>query len=58
MGDWRETNRLWWDERTPHHVAGEFYDVEGFRAGRSDLREFEVAELGDVLVHRPLAAAA
>ena len=44
-----------WDERVPIHVASEFYDVEGFLAGRSALREFELAELGDVrgrtLVH-------
>ena len=55
MGDWRETNRAWWDERAPHHVTSGFYDVAGFRAGRSDLREFEVEELGVVagkdLVH-------
>jgi hypothetical protein len=32
-----------WDERVPIHVAGEFYDVEGFLAGRSALRAFEAA---------------
>ena len=55
MEDWRETNRAWWNERAPLHVTSAFYDVEGFRAGRSDLRAFEVDELGDVtgrhLVH-------
>jgi SAM-dependent methyltransferase len=55
VDSWRETNRAWWDERAPHHVASRFYDVDGFRAGRSDLRQFEVDELGDVagkdLVH-------
>ena len=59
MGDWREewleTNRANWDERVPIHVAGEFYDVEGFRAGHERLRPFEIAEVGDVagkdLVH-------
>ncbi len=53
--DWIEANRAMWDERVPIHVASEFYDVEGFLAGRSALREFELAELGDVrgrtLVH-------
>jgi SAM-dependent methyltransferase len=48
MEEWRETNRAWWDERAPHHVAGAFYDVDGFRAGRSDLRPFEAEEMGDV----------
>lgn len=44
-----------WDERVPIHVQGDFYDVTGFIAGRSTLREFERAELGSVdgltLVH-------
>ncbi len=43
-----ELNRAWWDERVPIHVASEFYDVEGFRAGGSSLRPFEVEEVGDV----------
>lgn len=48
-------NRAWWDERVAAHVAGAFYDVDGFLAGRSTLRPFEAAEMGDVggsaLVH-------
>jgi SAM-dependent methyltransferase len=48
-------NRQWWDERVALHLAGEFYDVEGFLAGRSTLRPFEAAEVGEVggrtLVH-------
>ncbi len=59
MEDWREVNRAWWDERAPHHVTGELYDVAGFKGGfeggRSRLRAFEPDELGDVtgrdLVH-------
>ena len=43
-----ELNRAWWDERVPIDVASEFYDVEGFRAGGSSLRPFEVEEVGDV----------
>jgi SAM-dependent methyltransferase len=46
--DWRDTNRALWDERVPIHVAGDFYDLEGFIAGRSELRPFERDELGDV----------
>jgi SAM-dependent methyltransferase len=53
--DWRRTNREMWDERVPIHTASDFYDVEGFLAGASSLRPFEVAEVGDVsgrtLVH-------
>jgi SAM-dependent methyltransferase len=50
-----ELNRRWWDERVPLHVASDFYDVEGFKAGENTLRPFELEELGDVsgrsLVH-------
>jgi SAM-dependent methyltransferase len=43
-----ELNRSWWDERVPIHVGSAFYDVEGFRAGGSTLRPFEIDEVGDV----------
>ncbi len=45
---WREDNRAMWDERVPVHVAGSFYDLDGFRTRRDDLRDFETAEVGDV----------
>lgn len=44
--DWVATNRAWWDERAELHARSEFYDLDGFRAGRSDLRPFELDELG------------
>ncbi|MBO0692748.1 MAG: class I SAM-dependent methyltransferase [Acidimicrobiaceae bacterium] len=46
MADWRESNRAIWDERVPAHVSSEFYDVDGFRAGRPVIQGFEVDELG------------
>jgi SAM-dependent methyltransferase len=50
-----DLNRAWWDERVPLHVASDFYDVEGFKAGANTLRQFELEEVGDVsgrsLVH-------
>jgi SAM-dependent methyltransferase len=50
-----DLNRAWWDERVPLHVASDFYDVEGFKAGANTLRPFELEEVGDVsgrsLVH-------
>jgi len=53
--DWRGLNRANWDDRVPVHLASEFYDLDGFRAGASSLRPFEAAEAGDVtgkrLVH-------
>ncbi|MEU4781020.1 class I SAM-dependent methyltransferase [Micromonospora sp. NPDC023633] len=46
--DWRAANRANWDERVPIHVAGPFYDLPGFVAGKDTLRDFELAEVGDV----------
>jgi len=43
-----DVDRAWWDERVPIHVGSAFYDVDGFRAGGSSLRPFEVEEVGDV----------
>jgi SAM-dependent methyltransferase len=43
-----EGNRALWDELTPIHVASDFYDVDGFRSGRSSLRHVELGEMGDV----------
>ncbi|HEX2315398.1 MAG TPA: class I SAM-dependent methyltransferase [Thermomonospora sp.] len=48
MDDYRTVNRALWDAWVPLHVAGEFYDVPGFLAGATTLRDFEVAEVGDV----------
>ena len=39
-------NRRMWDERVPVHVASEFYDVDGFKAGQPQVQPFEVEELG------------
>jgi SAM-dependent methyltransferase len=38
-----------WDERVPIHMESAFYDVPGFKAGRSTLQPFEVEELGPVV---------
>ena len=46
--DWLALNRANWDARAPIHASSRFYDVPGFVAGRSDLRDFELAEVGDV----------
>jgi 2-polyprenyl-3-methyl-5-hydroxy-6-metoxy-1,4-benzoquinol methylase len=54
VGDEIETNRRQWDERTTIHVSSTFYDVEGFKAGRSSLRPLELSELGDVSSKRIL----
>ncbi|MFE6866312.1 class I SAM-dependent methyltransferase [Kitasatospora sp. NPDC057692] len=46
--DWLAANRANWDGRVPVHVASDFYDVPGFVAGKEPLRDFELAEVGDV----------
>ena len=43
-----QVNRTNWNERTPVHAASDFYDVEGFKAGRITLHDVERREVGDV----------
>jgi len=47
-------NRANWDDRVPHHVAGDFYDVPGFVAGTSSLDKFEIEEIGTMVRDRTL----
>ena len=48
MTHYLETNRRHWNEVTPIHARSDFYDVEGFKAGKSTLTSIELEELGDV----------
>lgn len=48
MEDYLRRNRDLWDELTPIHARSEFYDVDGFKSGRSTLKSIELEELGDV----------
>jgi len=41
-------NRRFWEEAVAVHVRSDFYDVDGFRAGRCTLTDIERRELGDV----------
>ncbi len=41
-------NRINWNERTKAHAASDFYDVEGFKAGRISLSALEREGVGDV----------
>jgi len=43
-----DANRQLWDDRVDVHRRSAYYDVDGFRAGRSTLRSVELEELGDV----------
>ncbi|GAA4941740.1 SAM-dependent methyltransferase [Nonomuraea thailandensis] len=48
MVDYLRINLANWNARVPVHLDSDFYDVAGFKAGGSALREFELAEVGDV----------
>jgi SAM-dependent methyltransferase len=48
MNQYTKTNLLRWNEVTSIHQNSEFYDVEGFKAGKSTLKSIELNELGDV----------
>lgn len=43
-----EVNKRWWNEVTPVHTRSDFYDVEGFIAGRNTLGAVELGAVGDV----------
>jgi 2-polyprenyl-3-methyl-5-hydroxy-6-metoxy-1,4-benzoquinol methylase len=51
----RSVNLARWDESAPLHASSSYYDLDGFREGRDDIRPFELEELGSVagldLVH-------
>ena len=46
--DGRLANLARWDEAAPPHADSALYDLDGFRAGRNDIRPFELDELGPV----------
>lgn len=46
--DYLQLNKALWDERTAHHVDSDFYDMPGFMAGKTSLKEIELGLLGDV----------
>ena len=41
-------NRSLWDAWTTIHATGDFYDLEGFKAGGVRLRPYEIEMIGDV----------
>jgi 2-polyprenyl-3-methyl-5-hydroxy-6-metoxy-1,4-benzoquinol methylase len=44
----RVANKARWNEAVAHHMKSELYDLAGFRAGRDDIRPFELVEVGAV----------
>lgn len=43
-----EINRQSWNNRTDAHLKSEFYDLDGFRKGKTSLNEIELNLLGDI----------
>ncbi|MDQ1591198.1 MAG: hypothetical protein QOG71_1825 [Pyrinomonadaceae bacterium] len=48
MDEYLENNRSLWNGWTRLHKRSRFYDVEGFKAGKSSLEPLELEEVGDV----------
>jgi ubiquinone/menaquinone biosynthesis C-methylase UbiE len=46
--DYVEINRAAWNAKTPIHIDSAFYDMPGFLAGNTTLKEPELGLLGDV----------
>ncbi|HEV2762527.1 MAG TPA: class I SAM-dependent methyltransferase, partial [Pyrinomonadaceae bacterium] len=46
--DYFKANRTLWDASTAIHERSAFYDVPGFKAGKSSLKPVELEEVGDV----------
>ena len=43
-----KTNKDTWNKKVAIHSKSKFYDVEGFKKGKTSLNEIELKELGDV----------
>ncbi len=52
--DYLAMNRAAWNAKTPVHVASAFYDMPGFMAGNTSLKELELGLLGDLRGKRVL----
>lgn len=50
MGNYRDMNRLNWNDRTAVHAKSTFYKLDAFLEGENTLPELDQAELGDVAV--------
>ena len=48
MDEYKKANLALWNEWTHLHAGSEFYDVDGFKAGKTSLNLLEMEEVGDV----------
>ena len=49
-----QVNKARWDELVDIHAESDFYDVQGFLGGMNRLRDYEMADIGDVTGKRLL----
>jgi SAM-dependent methyltransferase len=43
-----KVNKDTWDKKVSIHAKSKFYDIEGFKKGKTSLNKYELEELGDV----------
>ena len=43
-----EINKQSWNKKTPIHLESAFYDMEGFLAGKTSLKDIELSLIGDI----------
>ncbi|MCF8463734.1 MAG: class I SAM-dependent methyltransferase [Flavobacteriales bacterium] len=48
MNNYQSTNRDAWNKRVATHLTSDFYDLEGWKAGKTSLNAIELELLGDV----------
>jgi SAM-dependent methyltransferase len=48
MSDYQSNNRDAWNKRVAAHLESDFYDLEGWKAGKTSLNDIELELLGDV----------
>src|SRR3989344_6189825 len=48
MDDYLKANKDRWDKLTSVHANSKYYDIEGFKNGKSNLMPLEIKEVGDV----------
>ena len=54
MENYLDVNRDHWNQRTPAHLTSDFYDVDGWLAGKECLREIELQLLPKSLAGKTL----
>lgn len=54
MENYKEINKEQWNQRVDPHIESDFYDLQGFLAGKSSLQETELSLLGDLREKRIL----